>query len=134
SFNPLSVATDLLGAGFDWLFYGALAVGLVVAAWMYRDELAAAWNKLMVELRELWESWFGKKTATAEAAVPMEVIAPPRTFASFADPFATGDARLMPWPQLVRYTFEALEAWGREHACPRNSGQPPHEFAFALTT
>jgi hypothetical protein len=38
----------------------------------------------------------------------------------------------MSWPQLVRYTFEALEAWGRERSCPRNTGQTPHEFALAL--
>jgi len=99
---------------------------------MYREELLEAWNKLLDELRELWNSWFGKKQTAAEAVARMEVVAPPRTFASFADPFLTGDARSMSWPQLVRYTFEALEAWGREHGCPRASGQTALEFALAL--
>jgi hypothetical protein len=133
SFNPLSALTSLLSSGIKVLFYIALAVGLVIAAWMYRDELLAAWQKLMDELRELWQSWFGKKQTVAEIAAAMDVVAPPRAFASFSDPFLTGNARSMSWPQLVRYTFEALEAWGREHACPRASGQTALEFALALS-
>ena len=28
----------------------------------------------------------------------------------------------------------ALEAWGREHACPREPDQTPHEFAHQIGT
>jgi len=132
SFNPLSLLTLLLGAGARWLLYGALVIGLLVAAWYYREDLLAAWQKLLEELRELWESLFGKKQTTAEAELPLHVAAPPRLFASFRDPFLTGDASRMSWPQLVRYTFEALEAWGGEHECARAAGQTPLEFALAL--
>jgi hypothetical protein len=38
----------------------------------------------------------------------------------------------MSWAELVRYTFQALEAFGRERGCPRADGQTPHEFALAL--
>jgi len=31
--------------------------------------------------------------------------------------------------QLVRYSFEALEAWAREQGCPREADQTPREFA-----
>jgi hypothetical protein len=34
--------------------------------------------------------------------------------------------------EVVRYTFAALEAWGRENGCPRAIGQTPHEFAAAI--
>jgi hypothetical protein len=118
---------------FKWLFYGGLIVGGLIAAFIYREELIAAWQKLLIELGELWDWWFGKKKAAAESAtLPTEVLAPPRAFASYVDPFLSGDAHGMSWPQLVRYTFEALEAWGRERACPRGTGQTPHEFALAL--
>jgi hypothetical protein len=132
SFNPVSLLTLLLGAGARWLLYAAIVIGLLFAAWYYREDLQAAWQKLLDELRELWESLFGKKQAASEAAIPMEVTAPPRLFASFRDPFLTGDASRMTWPQLVRYTFEALEAWGGEHECARAAGQTPLEFALAL--
>jgi hypothetical protein len=38
----------------------------------------------------------------------------------------------MPPAEVVRYTFLALEAWGRENGCPRAAGQTPHEFAAAV--
>ncbi|MFW6171207.1 MAG: DUF4129 domain-containing protein, partial [Planctomycetota bacterium] len=34
--------------------------------------------------------------------------------------------------QLVRYTFEAMEAWAGEHACPRDHEHTPLEFARHL--
>ncbi|HEY2411458.1 MAG TPA: DUF4129 domain-containing protein [Pirellulaceae bacterium] len=128
-----SFLTQSFGFILKWLLYGGLIVGGLIAAFIYREELMAAWQKLLAELNELWDWWFGKKKAVAEsAAVATEVVAPPRTFASYVDPFLSGDAHGMSWPQLVRYTFEALEAWGRERACPRNTGQTPNEFALAL--
>ena len=36
--------------------------------------------------------------------------------------------------ELVRYSFEALEAWGREHGWARGPEQTPHEFAHEIGT
>ncbi len=140
--NPsklLSQATSFLGSSLTfilkWLFYGGLLLGGLIAAWIYREELMVTWRKLMDELGELWDWWFGKKKAAEQAAAAAVAVAPPpRAFASYIDPFLSGDAHGMSWPQLVRYTFEALEAWGRERSCPRGSGQTPHEFALALAS
>ena len=44
-------------------------------------------------------------------------------FAAYEDPFATGAARRMTPAELVVYTFEALEAWGREQVIER----PPEQ-------
>jgi hypothetical protein len=109
----LSQAPSMLIQSFGFilklLLYGGLVVGGLIAAFIYREELLAAWQKLLSELGELWDWWFGKKKAPAEsAALAAEVVAPPRAFASYVDPFLTGDAHGMSWPQLVRYTFEAL--------------------------
>jgi uncharacterized protein DUF4129 len=132
----MSNLTSLLGKAvitlIQLLFYAGLVLAGLIAAWIYREELKAAWKKLMEELRELWNAWFGNKTAPAETVSLIEPPAPPRAFASFADPFLTGDAARMSWPQLVRYTFEALEAWGREQGCVREIGQTPQEFALAI--
>ena len=53
-------------------------------------------------------------------------------FADFADPFATGTASRYSAAQLVQYSFEALEAWAREHGCPRQPDQTAYEFAQHL--
>jgi hypothetical protein len=121
-----------LGTLLHWFFYLALVIAAAVLGWIYRAELLAAWNKLLAELRELWPGWFGGKKEDQVAAESQRAAAPPRPFASFADPFISGAARQMSWPELVRYTFEAAEAWGREHNAPRQADQTPHEFAVAL--
>jgi hypothetical protein len=35
---------------------------------------------------------------------------------------------------LVVYTFRAVEAWARDHACPRLENQTPHEFAAQIAS
>ncbi len=122
---------SFLGTILKWLFCGAIAIAALVFAYIYRQELIAAWNKLLAELRALWERWFGAKPQ-AEILGQAVLAAPPRSFSSYADPFASGMAARVPLPELVRYSFEALEAWGRDHASPRATGQTPHEFAQQL--
>lgn len=120
-----------LGTLLKWLLYAAIAIVAIYFAYVYRKELLAAWNKLLAELRELWAWLFGSKppAAIAEQAV---LATPPRTFSSYADPFTSGLATRVPLPELVRYSFEALEAWGRDHGSPRATGQTPHEFSQQL--
>jgi hypothetical protein len=63
--------------------------------------------------------------------VPAEALhieIPPAPFSSFADPFATGIAGRYSLAELVRYSFEAFEAWSREHDCPRLPDRTPHEL------
>jgi len=55
-----------------------------------------------------------------------------RRFADFHDPFAAGIAGRYRPEELVRYTFEALEAWARDHGHPREPEQTPHEFTRQL--
>jgi hypothetical protein len=55
-----------------------------------------------------------------------------RPFSDFADPFAAGKAGGYSPDELVKYSFEAVEAWAREHDCGREPQQTPHEFARNL--
>jgi hypothetical protein len=128
--------TSFLGQAFftamQWLFSLGLLIAAAIAAWVYREELRAAWQKLLAELREMWAACFGRKPAPQEAPAAPEAPPPPRPFTAFADPFLSGNASRMQWPQLVRYTFVALEAWGREQGCSRRLGQTAQEYAVAL--
>lgn len=134
NFQPsriFSHAFSSLGTILKWLLYLVIFITAVWLGWYYRKELLAAWKKLLAELRELWEKWFGVKPA-AEVTAQMALAAPPRRFSSYDDPFASGMASRVPLPELVRYSFEALEAWGRDHNSPRATGQTPHEFTQQL--
>ena len=124
----LSRLSPTLGQILKWLFYALVLVTLLVLAWIYRAEIVAAWKKLVAELRTLWTRWFGGVTTGAAAEI-VPPVASARPFATYADPFASGLAANTTLAELVRYTFEALEAWGREHQSPRGTGQTAHEYA-----
>ena len=124
----LSRISPTLGQIIQWIFYVLVVLALVVLAVVYRAQIAAAWKKLLAELKALWARWFGGSQPAAEAA-PTAAAVPPRPFASFADPFTSGMAGQASLAELVRYSFEALEAWGREHNAPRTTGQTAHEYA-----
>lgn len=115
-----------------WLFYLLVAAVIAYQVWVHRERLWAAWQQLLVELRALWEKWFGQKTAAASVAEPAPSGPPPKRFNEYADPFATGLAARWSLAELVRYTFEALEARGREQNCPRGAEQTPLEYAAAV--
>ncbi|MHC4180879.1 MAG: DUF4129 domain-containing protein, partial [Planctomycetota bacterium] len=120
-----------------WVFYLAVALIGIYWLWRRRAEVLAALQGLLGAWHEFWQNLFGRRRKEADEAAgtesgPKQPL--PRPFADFADPFATGTAgRYLP-DELVRHTFEALEAWAREHGCPRQPEQTPHEFARNLGT
>ena len=81
---------------------------------------------LLDALRALFASLFGgfggqkprKSKKDAESSAASTAI-PPRPFASFADPFATGLASNFSPNDLIVYSFEALEAWAFEQNLAR---------------
>lgn len=106
-------------------------LGLIAfVLWTYRAELAEAWRNWLAALAGLWE---GGKAEPGRAEPSRGPSAPPPVpFAAFPNPFAVGTAGRMPWPELVRYSFSALEAWARECGCPRRADQTPQEFVVEL--
>ena len=61
-----------------------------------------------------------------------ESAEPPRPFVTFRDPFATGEADGMSPAELVRYSFDAMNAWAFERGHGRRPGETPLEFAERL--
>ncbi len=133
---PLDPAA-LVGSLFGWLgtllkliFYAVL---LAVGVWLfrkYKDDLLAGFRELWNDFRSFWERLFGRKKAEPQAAAPVAETGPGfRPFSAYSDPFAAGGAGRYTPEQLVRYSFEAFEAWARERGCPRPPEQTPHEFA-----
>ncbi|MFN0052320.1 MAG: DUF4129 domain-containing protein [Planctomycetales bacterium] len=128
---PSSNWLGSLAPFFKWILYGVLAL---VGLWL----LFRHWRQVVEFLARLWAellSLFGRRpeatssTAESEAAA---IIASKRPFADYPNPFATGAASKMSATQLVRYTFEALEAWAREQVVERPPEQTPLEFAQEL--
>jgi hypothetical protein len=133
SFNPGS----FFGSLFGWLgtllrlaFYVVL---VIIGIWLfrkYKDDLLAGFRELFGDLRKLWERLLGRKpTAAPIAEAPRETGPVYRPFSDYPDPFASAAAGRYTPEQLVKYSFEAFEAWARERGCPRHPEQTPHEFA-----
>ncbi len=113
-----------------YIFYGLFILAVLLALWRYWHEVLRAIRNFLTELRNWWRTlWGGKRDyGVAEDAV-LDIRVPPPPFASFADPFASGAASGLAPEELVRYSFEAFEAWSREHGCQRDADQTPHELA-----
>jgi hypothetical protein len=89
-------------------------------------------RRLLEAFRAFWQAlcdWWNGASASAEEEEEDTEAAPPRPFAAFHDPFASGAAAGMSARQLVRYSFEALQAWAAERGLGRQVGETPLEFA-----
>jgi Domain of unknown function (DUF4129) len=119
-----------------WIVFGIVAV--VVVIFLLRGGLRYLANffdwarRLLESLRAFWEGLFGRlqaATATGEEGAMEERRAEPRPFRYYRNPFQNGRAEEMSPAELVRYSFEAMEAWGFEHDLPRMTDETPIEFA-----
>ncbi|MGD9721148.1 MAG: DUF4129 domain-containing protein [Pirellulales bacterium] len=123
---PVSFLAQLL----QWAFYAVVALAIAYALWRYRAEVLAALRNFLQGLRDFWNGlWGGRRAAGVAGDEPVEIKVPPAPFSTYADPFASGVAGRYPLSELVRYSFEAFEAWAREHGCEREPDQTPHELA-----
>jgi hypothetical protein len=114
-----------------------IAFGLLVGFLLLRALLTflanfTGWARNLLDaLQAFWQALWrkGKERDDSGAGGGQEEAAPAVPFRSFPDPFATGRARGMAVGELVRYTFEALQAWARERNLARYPGETPLEFA-----
>jgi len=130
----LSKLTSWMGSLAKWIFYLVILIVLTAFLWFFRNEIRTAWARLVESLRNLWLLLFGQKRSVPPTAdsIVKESGPPPKPFSSYPNPFTSGLANRSPPDELVNYSFEALEAWAREHQCARHPEQTPHEFAHQI--
>ena len=137
AFQPPGSSSDvaaMLLSLIKWILYGVLAAVALVWLWMSRDRLASRLNQFIQAILDFWRGLFGGSGGEGgdgadETSGERSVR---RRFADFTDPFSAGTAGSYRPEELVRYTFEALEAWARDRGHPREPEQTPHEFAHGL--
>jgi hypothetical protein len=139
-FDPVETLQNLpnLAGGLAGLlkaiFYLVAGGAVLYLMWKHRGQLLAALVELIQSLRELLAKLFGRQVTAVAGDDQVESAASRpsrRPFSEFRDPFASGDARRIPAAELVRYTFEAFEAWSAERGHPRTPDQTPHELVRA---
>ena len=131
--NPTQMLQSLslsIGNALKLLFYAILAAAVAFLAWKNRDAIARGLSEIMRQLREFLARFFGRGGAAtaADADGHSTTAARRRTFAEFKDPFASGRHQQIAPVELVRYTFEAFEAWAGDRGRPRTPDQTPQEL------
>ena len=120
--------------GLKWLVFGVLA--LVTVFFVLGGGLKYVanfwdWARRLIEaIQRLWQGILGdsSRDATMQSGSTDARTATLVPFHAFANPFQDGRAERMTPAELVRYSFEALEAWSEEHGCGRGSHETPMEF------
>lgn len=127
----ISTAVGSLFNLLKWLVYLVLGAVALYFAWKYRHELLTAARELWRDLRALLARLMGNETAPAEQQDQQPattVTAKRRSFREFANPFENGRHQQASPAELVRYTFEAFEAWCGDRGVVRRADQTPHEL------
>ena len=138
--NRLAAFLQKVGPWMKWLVFAVLGVIVLVA--LLRGGLGFLANftdwarRLLESWRKFWEGLFGAKKEEGQAGdeeehsdEPEEAAVP---FRAFANPFDSGEADRMDPRELVRYTFQALEAWARERDLGRRPDETAQEFIARL--
>jgi Domain of unknown function (DUF4129) len=137
--NPLPEAGKFLVTLLKWIVLGAVA--LVIAFFAGRALLRFLANftnwarRLLDSFQGLWNrllNWWQGQLPEAVLDTP-EAAEPPPPFATFRDPFASGEAEQMSTAELVRYSYDAMEAWAHDRDSARQTGETPLEFVERLT-
>jgi hypothetical protein len=129
--NALSKVADVL----KWIVFAGLAVLVLFVAFRHGLKFLSnfmPWAKnLLAAIDAWWKGLFGRREREVEEKVET-IIAPVETrvpFAAFSNPFADGTADGRSPEDLVRYSFEAMEAWAGDREIARTADETPLEFA-----
>lgn len=116
-----------LSAIIKWLTIAILAGIVLVYLIMHGKELLEA-------LKALFQKE-GEGTAAPSDTINSPVKKPKvyRPFGSFVNPFAGSLSGWNP-AEVVRHTFDAVEAWGRERNLPRQEDETPDEYLRRLSS
>lgn len=127
---PLSGAATAL---YHWLkALLLLACAIVACWWIYsRRELLLqmvreAWAAIMQFFRDLFNFRISGPAAKVQKS------AKPQTFASYRNPFASGESEAWTAQQLIVYTYEALQSWAAQQGLKLGPEETAREFCRNL--
>ncbi|MBA4104669.1 MAG: hypothetical protein C0485_02845 [Pirellula sp.] len=127
----MATLTSSIGALVKLVCYALLALAVCYFAWRNWPAIVRAFFEIVQMIRDLIARLFGATPAAADAVGAGQTGAAPaprRTFAEFTDPFLSGRDKKASPVELVRYTFEAFEAWSGDRGQVRTPDQTPQEF------
>ncbi|MEM6474058.1 MAG: DUF4129 domain-containing protein, partial [Planctomycetota bacterium] len=103
-----------------WLMILALVLVVVYYVYMIRDQLMEWWRRLFER--------DAKPAALQQTTIEPEMRKPPRSFGSYQNPVG----RERDPVKVIAVTFQAFEAWCREHGWDRSLEETPTEYVARI--
>ena len=126
--------SESVGTLVKLLIYAILIAIVIYVCIKHRVAIARGLQAFLEHWRNFWANLFGGRKDEADSEDRPEGLDAPvrRPYADFPNPYGNGQVNRMSPEGLIRYTFEALQAWGREHSHTRHPDQTPLEYARVL--
>jgi hypothetical protein len=109
--------------------------GAVILWFVIRNRalIAQMFREFIAMLKRFFASLRGFRFKRRKASVqPQAPLFDIPAFSSFNDPFLSGKDSVWPRERLIRYSYEALQAWSRDRRCGPRSEETPREFCVRL--
>lgn len=118
-----------MGFLLKWITIAVLIGVVIYYVLHHRDELLKLWREFL----KWWNGLWGLPDDDTLPAVDSQKPTRParRPFASFSNPFRRGSK--MELAEIIRYTFDAMEAWGAERGVERKGDATAEEYVKALS-
>jgi hypothetical protein len=129
--NSLANISSILQSVAQWLVILAVVIIVVLVVLRFLANSQAWATKWWQWLMNIFARKSTFETKPEEDSRPPPTRQPPE-FRTYSNPFSDGTAGRREGAELIRYTFSALEAWGRENGQPRGDSETPLEFARQL--
>ena len=131
-------ALSKIGSVLKWIIFALVAIVVVFVIFRHGLQFLAnfmPWAKnLLTSIDAWWKGLFGSKerTVSERESVEPTPVDSRLPFAAFSNPFVDGTAPGRSPEDLVRYSFEGLEAWAADRDLGRTPDETPIEFASRL--
>ena len=108
-------------------------------AWLlvrFRTEIAKVIRKAMAAVSNFFQRLFRRfhlrRRRAVHATDSAASAAAPEPFMAYENPFLTGNAEVWPPDHLLRYTYQAVQAWAKEQGIESELQETPREFCARL--
>jgi hypothetical protein len=113
-----------------------LVVVIVAGWWLFsrRDLILQAFRSIVAAVAQFFRDLFGLNSFLKRSTARVEKTVPPRQpFATFHDPFLTGNEGSWTHARLILYSYDALRAWAEEKGAAPRPEQTAREFCGELS-
>ncbi len=133
--ETLSKISESIGSFLKWIVWIVIAIAVIVGIAIFFLKYLAPFTEWARNLLDWLRGLFAKKTkeggvrSDEDQAEAEEKAYRPPPFSDFENPFDSGRAKRMTLPQLIEYSFAAMDSWAWDHDLGRKSNETPNEFA-----